>query len=59
MVPYPSMVRSPTLSANWPAGIPAVAAAAKKEDEGMIAGRHFIAKPVTVEEVIDCIEKNL
>ena len=34
-------------------------AAAKKEDEGMIAGRHFIAKPVTVEEVIDCIEKNL
>ncbi len=34
-------------------------AAAKKEDEGMIAGRHFIAKPVTVEEVIDCIERNL
>ncbi len=34
-------------------------AAAKKEDEGMIAGRDFIAKPVTVEEVIDCIEKNL
>ena len=34
-------------------------AAAKKEAEGMIAGRVFIAKPVTVEEVIDCIEKNL
>ncbi len=34
-------------------------AAAKKEDEGMIAGRDFIAKPVTVEEVVDCIEKNL
>ena len=34
-------------------------AAAKKEDEGMIAGRVFIAKPVTVEEVIDCIERNL
>jgi len=30
---------------------------AKKED--IDAGRAFIAKPVTVEEVIDCIEKNL
>ncbi len=34
-------------------------AAAKKEDEGIIAGRTILAKPVTVEEVIDCIEKNL
>jgi len=34
-------------------------AAAKKEDEGMIAGRVFIAKPVTVEEVVGCIERNL
>ncbi len=32
-------------------------ATAKKED--VIAGHAFIAKPVTVEEVIDCIEKNL
>ncbi len=35
------------------------AAAKKKEDEGIIAGRTILAKPVTVEEVIDCIEKNL
>ncbi len=34
-------------------------AAAKKEDEGVISGRAFIAKPVTVEEVINCIEKYL
>ena len=34
-------------------------AAAKKEDEGIIAGRAIIAKPVTAEEVIDCIERNL
>jgi len=34
-------------------------AAAKKEDEGIIAGRDFIAKPVTVEEVIECIERVL
>ena len=33
--------------------------AAKKEDEGTIAGRAFIAKPVTVIEVIDCIERVL
>ena len=35
------------------------AAAKKKEDEGIIAGRTIIAKPVTVEEVIDCIERTL
>ena len=35
------------------------AAARKNEDEGIIAGRTLIAKPVTVEEVIDCIERNL
>ncbi len=34
-------------------------AALKKEDEGMIGGRAFIAKPVTVKEVIDCIERTL
>ena len=34
-------------------------AAAKKEEEGIIAGRTIIAKPVTVGKVIDCIEKNL
>ena len=34
-------------------------AAAKKEDEGVISGRTILAKPVTVEEVVDCIEKNL
>jgi hypothetical protein len=34
-------------------------AAAKKEDEGIIGGRTIIAKPVTVEEVIDCIERTL
>jgi len=34
-------------------------AAAKKEDQGVIAGCDFIAKPVTVEEVIDCIERVL
>ncbi len=34
-------------------------AAAKKEDEGVIAGRAFIAKQVTVEEVVGCIERNL
>ncbi len=34
-------------------------AAAKKEDEGVISGRTILAKPVTVEEVIACIEKNL
>ncbi len=32
-------------------------AVAKKED--VIAGRAFIAKPVTVGKVIDCIENNL
>ena len=32
-------------------------AVAKKED--VIAGRAFIAKPMTVEKVIDCIERNL
>jgi DNA-binding response OmpR family regulator len=31
----------------------------KKEDQGTIAGRAFIAKPVTVEEVNDCIEEHL
>ncbi len=35
------------------------AAAKKKEDEGIIGGRTIIAKPVTVEEVIDCIERTL
>jgi CheY-like chemotaxis protein len=34
-------------------------AVAKKKEEGIIGGRPFIAKPVTVEEVIACIEKNL
>ncbi len=34
-------------------------AVAKKKDAGIIGGRPFIAKPVTVKEVIDCIEKNL
>ncbi len=34
------------------------AAARKEEDEG-IAGRPLLAKPVTVDEVIDCIERNL
>ncbi len=34
-------------------------AAAKKKEEGIIAGRTIIAKPVTVEEVIDCIERTL
>ncbi len=34
-------------------------AAAKKEDEGIIGGCNIIAKPVTVEEVIDCIERTL
>jgi CheY-like chemotaxis protein len=34
-------------------------AAAKKEDQGTIAGHDFIAKPVTVEEVIDCIGRVL
>ncbi len=34
-------------------------AVAKKKEEGIIAGRPFIAKPVTVQEVIACIEKNL
>ena len=33
--------------------------AAKKEEEGIIAGRTIMAKPVTVDEVIDCIERNL
>ena len=35
------------------------AAAKKNEDEGIIGGRTIIAKPVTVEEVIDCIERTL
>ncbi|MCH7570164.1 MAG: response regulator [Deltaproteobacteria bacterium] len=34
-------------------------AVAKKKEEGIIGGRPFIAKPVTVEEVIACIEKSL
>ncbi len=34
-------------------------AVAKKKEEGIIAGRPFVAKPVTVEEVVACIEKNL
>ena len=34
-------------------------AAPEKEYEGIIAGRAFMRKPVTVENVIDCIEKNL
>ena len=35
------------------------AVAKKNEDEGIIGGRTIIAKPVTVEEVIDCIERTL
>ncbi len=34
-------------------------AVVKKEDLGIITGRDFISKLVTVEEIIDCIEKNL
>lgn len=30
-----------------------------KKEEGMIGGRPFIAKPASVKEVIDCIEKHL
>jgi len=30
-----------------------------KKEEGLIGGRQFIAKPVTVESVIESIEKNL
>jgi CheY-like chemotaxis protein len=30
-----------------------------QEHEGMISGYPFLAKPASVEEVIDCIEKNL
>ena len=34
-------------------------AVVKKGEQGIIAGHDFIAKPVTVEEVIDCIEEHL
>jgi len=35
------------------------ATAKKKEDEGIIGSRTIIAKPVTVEEVIDRVERTL
>ena len=34
-------------------------AAVTKKEEGVIGGRPFLAKPVDVKEVIDCIEKHL
>lgn len=34
-------------------------AAVAKDEEGMISGRPFIAKPANAEEVVECIEKNI
>ncbi|NIO11055.1 MAG: response regulator [Deltaproteobacteria bacterium] len=34
-------------------------AAVSKDEEGIISGRPFIAKPANAEEVVQCIEKNL
>ena len=34
-------------------------AVVRKKEEGLIGGRPFLAKPVDVKEVIDCIEKHL
>lgn len=34
-------------------------AVVSKKEEGLIGGRPFLAKPVGVKEVIDCIEKHL
>ncbi|MFH1413835.1 MAG: response regulator [Candidatus Omnitrophota bacterium] len=30
-----------------------------EKEDGIIGGHHFLAKPATTEELIDCIEKNI
>ncbi len=52
-----SQIKADEKTENTP--IVFLTATVRKEEEGIIGGHPFIAKPVSTEEVIECIEKSL